>query len=95
MRPALLKMSGRRRLTRPRVHARALTPIANPGNRRGIPPRPAGARHGEVLGARLTGEQGSAILRSMIIADGLAVIDPDTIVATGSSVEVILLRELP
>ena len=94
VRPALLKMSGRRRLTRPRVHARALTPIANPGNRRGYL-RVRLERDGEVLGARLTGEQGSAILRSMIIADGLAVIDPDTTVDTGSSVEVILLRELP
>jgi molybdopterin molybdotransferase len=94
VRPALLKMSGRRRLTRPRVPARALTPIANPGNRRGYL-RVQLERNGEVLGARLTGEQGSAILRSMVIADGLAVIDPDTTVATGSIVEVILLRELP
>jgi hypothetical protein len=31
----------------------------------------------------------------MVIADGLAVIDPDTTVAVGASVEVILLRELP
>jgi molybdopterin molybdotransferase len=94
VRPALLKMSGRRRLTRPRVHARALTAIANPGNRRGYL-RVRLERDGDGLGARLTGEQGSAILRSMVIADGLAVIDPDTTVAVGASVEVILLRELP
>ena len=94
VRPALLKMGGRRRLTRPRVHARALTTIANPGNRRGYL-RVRLERDGEGFGARLTGEQGSAILRSMVIADGLAVIDPDTTVAPGTSVEVILLRELP
>src|SRR5438309_4508138 len=35
VRPALLKMSGRRRLTRPRLRARALAPIPNPGSRRG------------------------------------------------------------
>jgi molybdopterin molybdotransferase len=94
VRPALLKMGGRRRLTRPRVRARALTAIANPGNRRGYL-RVTLERESDGLGARLTGEQGSAILRSMVIADGLAVIDPDTTVAVGASVEVILLRELP
>jgi molybdopterin biosynthesis enzyme len=46
-------------------------------------------------GARLTGEQGSAILRSMVAADGLAVIPPDTTVAAGDTVDVIVLRELP
>jgi molybdopterin molybdotransferase len=94
VRPALLKMSGRRRTTRPRIRARALSAIANPGNRRGYL-RVRLERDADGLGARLTGEQGSAILRSMVIADGLAVIDPDTTVAVGASVEVILLRELP
>jgi molybdopterin biosynthesis enzyme len=47
------------------------------------------------LGARLTGEQGSAILSSMVAADGLAVVAPDTRVAPGEDLEVILLRELP
>jgi molybdopterin molybdotransferase len=95
VRPALLKMSGRRRLGRPRVRARALAPIANPGARRGylrvqLETTPEGA-----LGARLTGEQGSAILRSMVAADGLAVIPPDTTVTAGATIEVIALRELP
>jgi molybdopterin molybdotransferase len=94
VRPALLKMAGRRRLTRPRIHARALTAIANPGNRRGYL-RVRLERDGDGFAARLTGEQGSAILRSMVIADGLAVIDPDTTIAAGANVEVILLRELP
>jgi molybdopterin molybdotransferase len=94
VRPALLKMGGRRRQTRPRVRARALTAIDNPGNRRGYL-RVRLEREGDGLGARLTGEQGSAILRSMVIADGLAVLDPDTTTAAGAFVEVILLRELP
>jgi molybdopterin molybdotransferase len=94
VRPALLKMCGRRRLTRPRVHARALAPVANPGSRRGylrvqLEPIEQG------LGARLTGEQGSAILRSMVAADGLAVVPPDTTVPAGGNLEVIVLRELP
>jgi molybdopterin molybdotransferase len=94
VRPALWKMTGRRRLTRPRVHAHALAPVPNPGSRRGylrvrLQQTPRG------LGARLTGEQGSAILRSMVSADGLAVVPPDTVVQAGEDLEVIVLRELP
>ena len=94
VRPALLRMAGRRRLTRPRVHARALTPVPNPGARRGylrVNLEPVGAG----FGARLTGEQGSAILRSMVAADGLAVVPPDTVVPAGGDLEIIVLRELP
>jgi molybdopterin biosynthesis enzyme len=43
------------------------------------------------LGARPTGEQGSGILRSMLLADGLAVLPGDTKIPTGGEVEVILL----
>ena len=88
-------MSGRRRLSRARVRARSLSPIANPGVRRGYL-RVRLESDGEgTLGVRLTGEQGSAILRSMVAADGLAVVPPDTTIATGEGVEVIVLRELP
>jgi molybdopterin molybdotransferase len=94
VRPALLKLAGRRRLTRPRMRVRALAPVSNPGSRRGylrvqLEPIEQG------LGARLTGEQGSAILRSMVAADGLAVVPPDTVVPSGDDLEVIVLRELP
>src|SRR6185436_19542347 len=34
VRPALFKMAGRTRLTRPRLRVRALAPIPNPGSRR-------------------------------------------------------------
>jgi molybdopterin molybdotransferase len=95
VRPALLKMSGRARLTRPRLRARALAPISNPGSRRGYLRVQLERMVDGALGARLTGEQGSAILRSMVDADGLAVIQPDTTVAPGEAVEVIVLRELP
>src|SRR2546421_3419147 len=95
VRPALLKMSGRRRLSRARVRARSLSPIANPGVRRGYL-RVRLESDGEgTLGVPLTGEQGSAIPRSMVAADGLAVVPPDTTIATGEGVEVIVLRELP
>ena len=91
VRPALRKMAGHARLTRPTVHARALAPIPNPGSRRGylrvsLTPLDGG------YGARLTGDQGSSILRSMVLADGLAVVPPDTTIETGAPVEVIRLR---
>jgi molybdopterin molybdotransferase len=95
VRPALMKISGRTRLTRPRLRARALTPIANPGSRRGYLRVRLETSADGTLGARLTGDQGSAILRSMVAADGLAVVPPDTTVEPGKDVEVIVLRELP
>jgi molybdopterin molybdotransferase len=91
VRPALRKMSGHRTLTRPMVRARALAPIANPGARRGYL-RVTLTRDGDALGAQLTGDQGSGILRSMVMADGLAVVAPDTVIATGAPVDVIPLR---
>jgi molybdopterin molybdotransferase len=94
VRPALLKMTGCERLQRPRVQARALAPVTNPGARRGYL-RVQLERTDGGLGARLTGEQGSAILRSMVAADGLAVVPPDTEVPAGGYLEVIVLRELP
>lgn len=95
VRPALFKMSGRTRLTRPRVRARALAPIANPGIRRGYLRVQLETTPDGMLGARLTGDQGSAILRSMVAADGLAVLPGDTTVAPGDSLDVMVLRELP
>jgi len=94
VRPALLKMGGRRRLTRPRVRARTLEVVPNPGSRRGYL-RVQLEATADGLGARLTGEQGSAILRSMVAADGLAVVPPDTVVPVGAEIEVIQLRDLP
>jgi molybdopterin molybdotransferase len=93
VRPALRRMAGARALDRPRISARALEKIENPGSRRGylrvtLTPE----AHG--VGARLTGDQGSAILRSMVLADGLAVVAPDTTIAAGQPVDVIVLRSL-
>jgi molybdopterin molybdotransferase len=95
VRPALRLMAGHRHLQRPRVRARALASIPNPGHRRGylrVTLTPDG-RGGH--GARLTGEQGSGILRSMVLADGLAVVTGDTVIAEGDEVEVIVLRDSP
>ena len=92
VRPALFKMAGRTRLTRPRLRARALAPIPNPGSRRGYLRVHLETTRDGTLGARLTGEQGSAILRSMVAADGLAVVPGQTTIAPGQPVRVILLR---
>jgi molybdopterin molybdotransferase len=93
VRPALLRMAGCRRIQRMRLRARIAQPIDNPGPRRAylrvsVTSGPGG------LEARLTGEQGSGILRSMVLADGLAVVAPATSIAAGQEVEIIMLREL-
>ena len=93
VRPALRRMAGADVIDRPRIRARALDRIANPGSRRGYL-RVTLTPEGLSYGARLTGDQGSAILRSMVLADGLAVVAPDTTIAAGEAVDVIVLRAL-
>jgi molybdopterin molybdotransferase len=93
VRPALRRMAGARALDRPRIAARALEKIDNPGPRRGYL-RVTLTPEAQGFGARLTGDQGSAILRSMVLADGLAVVAPDTTIAAGQPVDVIVLRSL-
>jgi molybdopterin molybdotransferase len=90
VRPVLRRLGGHRHLDRPLARARALELIDNPGSRPGylrvrLESVPGG------LGARPTGGQGSAILRSMLLADGLAVVPGDTQIPKGGEVEVILL----
>ncbi len=91
VRPAILKTGGRARLERPTITARALGPIPNAGRRRGYL-RVTLTAEGGGFGARLTGDQSSGILRSMVAADGLAVVPGDTTIAPGGEVRVILLR---
>jgi len=93
VRPALLRMAGHARLARPVVTARALSPMENPGSRRGylrvtLSPECGG------YGARLTGDQGSGILRSMVAADGLAIVPGNTTVDKGGAVRVLVLRAI-
>lgn len=93
VRPALFAMQGRRGASRSRVRAVAAEPITNRGSRRGYLRVSLEARDGRWI-ARLTGDQGSGILRSMVAADGLAVVQPDTKIDKDEVVEVILVREL-
>jgi len=93
VRPALLRLGGHARLDRPVVTARALGRIDNPGRRRGYL-RVTLAACDDGYGARLTGDQSSGILRSMVDADGLAVVPGDTAIEIGADVRVILLRSV-
>jgi molybdopterin molybdotransferase len=91
VRPALRRLGGHTALGRPRVRARAAEVIDNPGPRRGyLRVRLSGPP--DRLEARPTGDQGSGILKSMLLADGLAVMPPDTRVDVGGSVDVLLLH---
>jgi len=91
VRPALLKLQGRTDLERPRLTAIAEEPLHNPPHLeqyfRGI------ARHdGARLLVRLTGDQGSHVLRSMADANCLVVVPLGASeVAAGSSVEILPL----
>jgi molybdopterin molybdotransferase len=91
VRPALRRLAGDPRLFRPRVTARMGAVLDNPGPRWGYL-RVQLAEAPEGMVARPTGEQGSGILTSMLRADGLAVMPPDTRRDPGQPVEVILLR---
>jgi molybdopterin molybdotransferase len=93
VRPALRKMMGHTVLDRPRLVARAGQPIANPGPRRAYL-RVTLTPDGRQYTARLTGEQGSAILRSMVLADGFAVLAGDARAEEGEDLEVIVLKPL-
>jgi len=90
-RPALLKMQGFTKWSRPTVRARLTQPIARKDGRRHylrvrLQETEAGYE------ATLTGDQGSGILQSLVQADGLAVIpeEADSLPA-GTEVQVVLL----
>jgi molybdopterin molybdotransferase len=94
VRPALLKLQGRTDLERPRLTVIIEEPLRNPPHLeqyfRGI------ARHdGTRIVVRLTGDQGSHVLRSMADANCLVVVPLGTSeVAAGSSVEIIPLAPI-
>lgn len=91
VRPAILKMLGHSNLEKPTVRAVIEDRIANKDGRR-IYSRVFVRKSGDVYKARLTGPQGSAILTSMVNANGLAVV-PETVsqVNPGDIVDVQML----
>lgn len=89
-RPAILKMQGKRKLRKPVIRA-ILREDVRGGDRREFK-RAVVERDGNTYYARLTGEQGSGILTSMVKANGLAIVPEGTkILRAGEQVDVEML----
>ena len=90
-RPAMLKMMGRKKLAKPMIEAIMEEPVENTDGRRIFARAVVEKRDGKYF-ARLTGPQGSGILTSMTLANGLVIVPEDTPgVKEGDSVQVIML----
>jgi len=90
-RPAMLKMMGRKKLGKPMIEATIEEPIKNTDGRRIFARAVVQKREGKYF-ARLTGPQGSGILTSMTLANGLVIVPEDMPgVEEGDSVQVIML----
>jgi molybdopterin molybdotransferase len=90
VRPAILKMAGRRSWRKPAVRALAEDDIENSGRRNYV--RATVERRGDTYYARTTGEQGSGMLSSLVRANGLMVVPEGvTHVRAGESIEVQML----
>jgi len=91
VRPAILKMMGKITLTKPAIEAVIEDSVVNSEGRRIFARAIVKKRNGQYF-ARLTGPQGSGILTSMTLANGLAVIPEDKEgVKAGDTVHVIML----
>ncbi|MFC1912305.1 gephyrin-like molybdotransferase Glp [Chloroflexota bacterium] len=75
-RPAILKMMGKKKLAKPAVEAVIEETIVNTDGRRVYTRAIVENRHGQYF-ARLTGPQGSGILTSMSLANGLVIVPED------------------
>jgi len=90
-RPAIFKMSGKQNATKPTVTAALEDPIVNTDGRRVFTRAIVEKREGQYF-ARLTGAQGSGILTSMSLANGLAIVPEDrAAVKKGETVQVMML----
>jgi molybdopterin molybdotransferase len=90
-RPAILKMMGKRNLTKPTIEAILEDRILNKDGRR-VFTRAIVERRGAKYFARLTGPQGSGVLTSMSLANGLVVV-PEKVaeVKPGDTIRVMML----
>jgi molybdopterin molybdotransferase len=90
-RPAILKMMGRKRLTKPIIEAVVEEEIENTDGRR-VFSRAIVEKRGDSYFARPTGPQGSGILTSMALANGLVIVPEDKSgVKPGDVVKVMML----
>jgi len=91
VRPSILKMLGKQNLAKPCVEATIQNNIKNSDGRR-IYARVVVTKHGAQYYASLTGSQGSGILTSMAMANGLAIVPEYTKeVRQGDSVQIQML----
>jgi len=90
-RPAILKMMGKKNLAKPIIEAVIEDPIANTDGRR-VYTRAIVEKRNDQYFARLTGPQGSGILTSMSLANGLVIVPEDKAeVKAGEVAQVIML----
>jgi molybdopterin molybdotransferase len=90
-RPAIFKMMGKKNWTKPTVKAALEEPIANTDGRR-VYTRAVVEKRGDRYFARLTGPQGSGILTSMSLANGLVIVPEDKAeIKAGEVAQVIML----
>jgi len=90
-RPAILKMMGKKNLSKPTIEATLEGSVKNTDGRR-IFARAAVRRDGGRYMARITGPQGSGILTSMSQANGLVIVPEDSSgVKDGDTVKVLML----
>jgi len=91
-RPAILKMMGKTDYRRPIIRAVAEERIENIGDPRVFYARCVVTERGGRYYARLTGTQGSGVLTSMSLANGLTIIPADVdVVEPGQEVDVLML----
>ncbi len=90
-RPAILKMMGKKNWTKPTVEAVLEESIVKTDERR-VYTRAIVEKRGNTYFARLTGPQGSGILTSMSLANGLVIVPEDkTEIKAGEVTQVIML----
>jgi len=90
VRPALLKMMGKKNLAKPAVEAIIENNIKNDAGRRIYNRAIVEKRDGHYY-ARLTGPQSSGILKSMTLANGLVIIPEEKSVKKGETVQALML----
>ena len=91
VRPPILKMMGKKNLAKPTVEAVLEDPVVNSDGRRIMARAVVRERNGKYF-AQLTGPQGSGILTSMSLANGLVIIPEDKArMEAGDVVQVMML----
>jgi molybdopterin molybdotransferase len=93
VRPALLKMAGRENIFRPRIRAIAEDPIQGQANRVDFQRAIITQKDGKYY-AKTTGPQGSGVLYSLVVANGLVTVPMGTNIKAGEEVEAELFAML-